>query len=163
MPISVRKFKETIELGSPLIRRLRCHKYFPVAVLAVLVLAAAVTHIWQRVVVISLVKEVSHLRVEHRSILDDARKLNSQIARLSMSSRIEQVASDSLNLHPVSADRMFTLVPDELESLPPDELSTMFSSIKRVASYLPAITPNEASAQELQPRILDSQKAGPGE
>lgn len=163
MPFSVRKFKETVEIGSPLLRRIRSHRFFPVAVLATLVLAASLIHIWQRVVVIGLVKDVSRLREEQRSLLDDARKLNSQIARLSLSTRIEQVAADSLNLQPVSADRMFTLVPDRLESIPPDELSTMFSSIKRVAEYLPAITPAEASARELEPVNLDSQEAGAGE
>lgn len=159
MAIAVRKFKETIELGSPIFRRLRSHKFFPVVIISLLVLVAAVTHVWQRVAVIHLVKDVSILRAENRSLIDDSKKIQSQISRLAMTSRIEKIARDSLGLHRIPADRLFTLVSGETESMPLDELSAMFSSIKRVAEYMPAITPAEASAQELRTVNVDTLKS----
>ena len=159
MAIAVRKFKETIELSSPIFRRLRSHKYFPVVVISLLVLVAAVTHVWQRVAVMHLVKDVSILRAENKSLVEDSKKLQSQISRLVMTSRIEKIAHDSLGLSRIPADRLFTLVTEESESMPSDELSVMFSSIKRVAEYMPAITPAEASARELRTVNVDTLKS----
>jgi len=161
MAIAVRKFKETIELGSPIIRRVRSHKYFPVIVITFLVLVAAIAHVWQRVAVIQLVKDVSILRAENKSLSDDSKKIQSQISRLAMTSRIEQLARDSLGLRRIMAERLFTLVSEEGKRIPSDELSTMFSSIKRVAEYLPTITPAEASAKELRTIDLDTLTSEP--
>ena len=148
---SVRNFKETLEMRSQLLKRLQRHRYFPVALIVSILLAAACIHVWQRVMVIGLVKEVGQLQKENRKLVDDTQKTQSEIASLSMSSRIERYAEDSLGLRPVPVDHLYTLVPEASRTAPSDELSTMLSSIKRVARYLPVITEAQAGVSELRP------------
>jgi cell division protein FtsL len=148
---SVRNFKETLEMRSQLLKRLQRHRYFPVVLIVSILLAAACIHVWQRVMVIGLVKEVGQLQKENRKLVDDTQKTQSEIASLSMSSRIERYAEDSLRLQPVPVDHLYTLVPEASRTVPSDELSTMLSSIKRVARYLPVITEAQAGASELRP------------
>lgn len=163
MARSVRQFKETIEFRSLPLNRLRSHRYFPVAVIALVVLAAACIHVWQRVVVIGLVQEVSALEKKNRSLVDDAQKVQTDIAALTMATRVERYAVDTLGLQQVRADRLYTLVPDVTRNLSSDELATMLSSIRRVADYLPALTEAQA-AQELQPiRFEPSDDSGGGQ
>jgi cell division protein FtsL len=157
---SVRKFKETVEIRSQLLTRLQSHRYFPVALIVTLILVAACVHVWQRVMVISLVREVSLLEKENRGLVDDTHKVQSQIAALSMSARIERYAADTLGLKRVDADRLFTLVPEAVNTVPADELATMLSSIKRVAQYLPALSQTQAGAQELQPIKFEPDEPG---
>ena len=153
---SVRKFKETLEFRSNFIKRLRSHRYFPLIVLIGAFLVIACFHVWQRVHVMKLVHEVSLLRQHNIELLDHYKKVNSDISALMMTSRIEKIALDSLGLEQVSADRLFTLVKKPHQDLPPDELSTMLSSIKRVAEYMPVITGNNVHAGETGKLRIDS-------
>jgi len=148
---SVRKFKETVEFRALPLNRLKSHRYFPTAVIALVILLAACIHVWQRVVVISLVKEVSVLEKENRALVDDAHKLQSDITSLSMSSRIERYAADSLGLQRIQPDNLFTITSYDDGRLVTDEWSAMISSIKRVADYLPVVTEAKAEARELEP------------
>jgi cell division protein FtsL len=148
---SVRNFKETLEMRSQLFKRLQGHRYFPMALIVAVVLGAACVHVWQRVMVIGLVKEVSQLEKENRRLVDDTQKVQTDIAALSMSARIERYATDSLRMRPVPVDRLYTLVPEASRRAPSDDLATMLSSIKRVAKYLPVLTEAQAGASELQP------------
>lgn len=151
MARSVRKFKETIEFRSLPFNRLRSHRYFPATVLALVILAAACIHIWQRVVVISLVKEVSALQKENRGLVDAGHKVQTDVAALCMATRIERYALDTLGLKRVSPDSIYTLVPRSVGELSSDELTTMMSSIRRVAEYLPVLTDANAAAKKLEP------------
>jgi cell division protein FtsL len=148
---SIRNFKETLEMRSQLFKRLQRHRYFPIALIVTVLLAAACLHVWQRVMVIGLVKEVSQLQKENRRLVDDTQKVQSEIASLCMSARIEQYAVDSLGMRPVPVDHLYTLIPEASRSVPSDELATMLSSIKRVARYLPVLTETQAGAAELKP------------
>lgn len=148
---SIRSFKETLEMRSQLFKRLQGHRYFPIALIVTIVLAAACVHVWQRVMVIGLVKEVGLLQKENRLLVDDTQKIESEIASLCMSARIESYAADSLGMQPVPVDHLYTLVPEASHSVPSDELATMLSSIKRVARYLPVLTEAQAGAAELRP------------
>jgi len=151
MARSVRVFKETLEMRSLLLHRIRSHRYFPVAVIATIVLAVACTHIWQRVVVIGLVQQVSRLQKENRQLIDDTHKVQSEIAALSMASRIERYAADSLGLARVGTDCLYTLVSEESSQAPADQLATVLSSIKRVADYLPEVSDANAARNQLEP------------
>ncbi len=148
---SVRNFKETLEMRSHLFKRLQGHRYFPIALITSVVLIAACVHVWQRVMVIGLVKEVSQLQKQNYRMVDDTQKIQSEIASLCMSARIERYAADSLGMHPVPVDHLYTLVPEASRSAPSDELATMLSSIKRVARFLPVLTEAQAGATELRP------------
>jgi cell division protein FtsL len=164
MARSVRQFTETLELRSLPLHRLRSHRYFPAAVIALVVLAAACVHVWQRVVVIGLVKEVSALERENRGLVDDAQKVHTDIAALSMATRIEQYAIDTLGMQRITPDRLFTLVKEESRQLTNDQLATLISSIKRVAECLPVVTEAQATAKPLEPiRFEDDEDSGGGQ
>jgi hypothetical protein len=113
--------------------------------------------------VINLVQDVSRLQKENRSLVDDAHKLRTEIASLSMASRIEQYALDSLGLQRVKMDQIVTLVPEESAEAPTDRFATMVSSIKRVADYLPAMSEAKAASDELKPIRFEPGDTGAGE
>ncbi len=151
----VRKFKETIEFRTPIWNRLRSHKHFPIALLASAVLLACSFHIWQRVRVLSLVTEVEGLKQENRELVDAATKLNTEIAGLSMASRLGILAADSLGMEPIQADRIFTVPWTEGPSERPDEFSLMLEAIERVSRYVPVFAPSEATAKDLKRITFD--------
>jgi cell division protein FtsL len=157
---SVRKFKETVEIRSTYFQRLRSHRFVPALTLALALAAAACLHIWQRVAVIELARETTELRARNRALIDNVKKLQSDISTLSMPSRIESYAIDSLGMQSVSADRLFTLVRQEEKEIPADEFATMFHSIRRIADYLPVMTEAEASSRELKPIRFESDADG---
>jgi len=152
MKKTVRKFKETVEMRASLVNRLRRHRYFPIAVLVSIFLAACVVHVWQRVQVIELVKEVSQLRAENDQLVDAGSKLNARIAALSSAGRIERYAQDSLGLRPAPANHIFTLIGQDEKMPEPDDLAMMFRAIERVTRNVPVIAENTANAGE--PRKL---------
>ena len=154
---SVRKFKETVEFRALPLQRLKAHRYFPLAVMALILMAAACVHVWQRVVVISLVQEVSALEKESQGLVDDAHKVRTEITSLSMAARIERYAVDSLGLQRVQPERLFAVTADEREEAPSsDEFAAVLSSIKRVVEYLPEVAEVHAEPQELEPIRFDT-------
>lgn len=153
MASAVRRFTESFRMASSLLNRVRSHRYVSLAVFGTFVLVVACLHVWQRVTVMQLVKEVGHLRAEQRDLLDESRKVQSEIAALSMSSRIEQYARDSLGLGPVELGRLYTVSTEAPRPVGPDELATVISSIKRVTAYLPSLAPAEAAANELDTAV----------
>jgi hypothetical protein len=158
MARSVRTFTETVDMRRFSLKKLRSHRYATAVVLGALILAVACVHIWQRVTVIQLSKDVSRLQVENRDLVDISRKVNSEIAALSMSSRIETYAVDSLGLLPVPADRLFTVVTEQKhdKQAPADQLSTLVFALKRVGDHLPVLTTTEASAETSDSIKFDS-------
>ena len=160
---SVRKYKETLEYRSLIFQKVRKHRYFPVVVLVGVLLVVGCIHIWQRVHVIKLVKEVSLLKAEKASLTDNYKKVQSDIAALSMASRIETYSSDSLGLKAITANRLFTLVKKTQQAETPDELTALMSSFKRVAKFVPVLTGNNATAGELETIKFDSVEYRAGE
>lgn len=153
---TVRKFKETVEIRSSVLNRLRSHRFFPPALLFLVFLSAACVHVWQRVKVVELVKDVSELQRENAELLDAKKKIHSEIAALSRSSRIESYATDTLGLKPVSADRLFTLVPNKVSYEQPDDLELLLYAINRVTESVPTISENRAMAGGVDNLKLDS-------
>jgi len=122
----------------------------------VVILLTACIHVWQRVVVIGLVKDVSALQKESHRYVDEVHKVHSEIASLSMAARIESYAADSLGLQRATPDRIYTLVPKVSDGATADQFATMLSSIRRVADYLPVLNQAQAETQELQPIKFES-------
>ncbi len=150
MARSVRKFNQTRELQFSPLKRLRSHRYFPTAVVGLFLISAGCIHIWQRVTVIEMAKEVSTLRAANRLLVDDVKKIQSDISSLSSATRIEKFAVDSLGMTSVSADRLYTLVRKSEQSIPTDEFDAMISSIRRVADYLPVMTEANANSRDVK-------------
>jgi len=163
MATPVRKFKETVDLQALAFHRLKNHKYFPAATLIIAFLAVSGFHIWQRVYVMSLVREVAELRADNRNLIDLTRKTHNEIAALSMNSRIERYAQDTLGLTLVSANQLLTLQrPDELVKKP-DRLEMILTSLENVGKYLPTLSTNPVNATELPPLKLDTVRIGGGQ
>ncbi len=147
----VRKFKETVEIRTSLTNRILSHRYLPAALLVIMFVAGCFIHVWQRVRVLELVKDVSSLRAENNRLIDASSKLNIRLAELSSASRIERYAQDSLGLRIPKADQVYSLLGKEEELVEPDELATLFQAIERVTRYVPAIAPSHATAGDLRP------------
>lgn len=162
MDKAVRKFKETIDLRSSFVRRLRSHRYFPITVLALVLVVGAFVHIWQRVRVLESVREISILRQQNAALLDDTKKLYSDVAELSMAGRIEQFAVDSLGMRFVKADQMYTLQRNKPAPDKPDDLAVMLSALKRVARYMPVVTENTVRAGEINGIKIDTAELNRG-
>jgi len=159
----VRKFKETIEIRTSVWNRIRSHRHSPLALFAVAFLLACSFHIWQRVKVLALVSEVAELRQENRSLIDASTKLNTEIAALSMSSRVECYAADSLGMKPVEADRIYTMLRERDMTERPDEFGMMLEAFERVTRHLPVIAPSQATARELKRiKFEDDDEQGEG-
>lgn len=140
-----------------LFQRIRTHRHFSTGlVLAVFVVVACI-HIWQRVHVIRLSQEVGALREENRGLIDATKKVRSEVAALSMGSRVETYAADSLGLLPVAAARLVIIDRDRpKQEVQTDELGNVLSSIKRVSDYLPVLSEAQADPAEFQPIKFDS-------
>ena len=156
MKEAVRKFKETVEIRSSWVNQWRSHRYFLVTILIAAVLAASCLHVWQRVKVMGLLQEVEHEQQEHADLLDRLKKTRSQIASLQAASRIQAYARDSLGLELIAADRLLTLSYPENPLPPPDDLAALASAVKRVARYLPVVSPTSAYAGEPRSLEIDS-------
>jgi cell division protein FtsL len=150
MKKTVRKFKETVEIQSSFLQRLRSHRYFTVIVLAAAFLLVSCFYVWQRVRVLELVKDVSYLDKDHAELLDDLRKVRSDIGSLTLAARIEVFATDTLGMKPIDADRLFTLAPKKSNPDEPDDLAAMISAIRHVADYMPVISEAEVRADQLR-------------
>lgn len=153
---AVRRFKKTIDIQSSLLKRLRAHRYFTIVWLCGALLLTCFLHIWQRVRVLDLVTEVSQLRKENGSLQDNLKKTGSDLASLSMSSRIKKYATDSLGMKSIDPDRLYTLSPSDDGKVDLDEIDKMVTAIKRVADYVPVLSENSANAGELRIIRIDS-------
>lgn len=156
MARSVRKFTETVELRSLFFKRLKSHRHFPSIVITLAILIGACIHIWQRVDVMSLVTEVTALEKENMALIDATHKIQTDLVTLTMASRIESYAIDTLSLQRVRPDRLYTLVPETSDEFATDRFATMISSILRVVEYIPVVTEVQAASQELQPIMFET-------
>jgi cell division protein FtsL len=142
--------------------RLRSNRYVPYVFLAVTFLLVACVHVWQRVHVLELVTEVSKLANEQSALDDELKKINSDIASLSMASRIEKYAADTLGMMPVPAEKLYTLVTDNNVGFKKDDLHAMFDAVKRVTDYVPRPSENSALAGEPSMIRIDSTERSAG-
>ncbi len=156
---TVRQFKEIVDINGSLFNRLRKNRYFPYALLTTVFLAAACVHIWQRVHVLKLVTEVSELTRENIKLDDALKKIDSEVARLSMATRIEMYAIDTLGMIHVPADRLYTLIQDNETRYDKSNLEAMSEAVKRIVEYLPVTSENTAMAGEPSQIRIDKSKA----
>ncbi len=164
MSQSVRAFKETVEMRRFSLRKLRSHRYAAAIGIGALLLALACAHIWQRVTVIQLAMDVNRLQTERNELIDQSRKVNSEISSLSMAARIEPFAIDSLGLIVVPADRLFTVrtekKPDRPQQL--DQFAALKIAAKRFSDHLPVLSQTTAEAETTDSIKFDSTGRGAG-
>ncbi len=153
---AIRKFSESAELRASLLNRIRTHRYFQWSLLGLVILIVASIHIWQRVTILDLVHEVSLLRQEHAQLVDDSKKMTSEITLLSSASRIRRYAEDTLGLVTVAPENMYTLVRTEYEPEEADDVSRLLTALRRATTYMPAVSITQASASTLPQILADS-------
>jgi len=116
----------------------------PILFVVVFVLFACV-HIWQRVYVLGLVKEVGGLEKEREVLTDLSKKTNAEIMDLSRVSRVEQIVSRDLGMARTSTENMLTLVVKKSPTIKKQgELDNVVSSLKKLADNLPVINESRA-------------------
>ena len=153
---AVRQFKEIVDINSSIINRLCKNRYFPYVLLTTVFLVAASVHIWQRVHVLRLVTEVSELTRENIKLDDVLKKIDSEVARLSMATRVEKYAIDTLGMIHVPADRLYTLIPGDKTRHDKGDLEAMSEAVRRIVEYLPVTSENMAMAGEPSQIRIDS-------
>lgn len=158
MSQSVRAFKETVEMRRFSLRRLKSHRYAAAIGIGAILLALACAHIWQRVTVIHLAMDVTRLQAEHKELVDQSRKMNSEISSLSMAARIEPFAIDSLGLLVVPADRLFTVRTEKKPNQPQqlDQYAELKVVLKRVSDHMPVLSQTTAEAETTDSIKFDS-------
>ena len=160
MKSAIRRFKETVEIQHSVINRLRSHRYFPAALLIAGMLVASCFHIWQRVQVLGLVTEVSRLQREQAALINELNRVRSNVASLSMASRVERYAVDSLGMEPVGAKRLFMLVRREAATTEIDQLQQIYSAARRLADYVPVLSQSRARAGNLESIMFEDGAKG---
>ncbi len=101
-------------------------------------------HVWQRVHVLNLGKEISRLEKEKVILNDLLKKSSSDIMELTRVSRIEEIAMGEMGMVRGGTDKMFTLEVKRAE-VKKDDLDNVVSSLKKLADNLPVI--NESKAE----------------
>jgi cell division protein FtsL len=162
MKDTIRLFKETVELQSSAGTKSRWRRYSVGTFLFLLLLSIACLLIWQRVRVLELVKEVDTLEQKREDLLDDSRKLRSEIAQLSAPTRVTGYAMDSLGMMPVPLDRFYALLPPDMgdTTVRKTEWAKLVGSAERLWVNIPGVENDaEAFASGLDTLRLDSLKA----
>jgi cell division protein FtsL len=104
----------------------------------------ACLHVWQRVYVMGLVKEVSTLKTENGRLKDLVKKANMEVIELSRLSRIEKIAGEKLGLSKSDTENLFTLSLGD-RGFQPEGLEEVVTSLKKIADNLPVL--NESRAE----------------
>jgi cell division protein FtsL len=111
-------------------------------VLSIIVFACL--HIWQRVYVLGLVKEIGTIQKERESLVDILKKTNADAAELSRLSRVEPIAAEKLGLGRTSAENLFTLEVKKQEITKRNGIEEVKLSLKKLADNLPVINETKA-------------------
>jgi len=148
MKISVERYRATDSIRKSLKKKLvSSRSVIPVLVVGSLILLACL-HVWQRVYVMQLVKEVSVLDKENRELHDIVKKANLEILELSSLSRIEKIAGDEFNMTGTSSENIYTLTFKESQP-GPEGLHDVISSLQKVAEHLPTLSESNAETIDI--------------
>lgn len=145
MKISLQRYQSTDKFRRSWSKKLvSSPALLPILFVVVFVLFACV-HIWQRVYVLGLVKEVGGLEKEREVLTDLSKKTNAEIMDLSRVSRVEQIVSRDLGMARTSTENMLTLVVKKSPTIKKQgELDNVVSSLKKLADNLPVINESRA-------------------
>ena len=148
MKISVKRYRATDSIRKSLKKKLVSSRtVIPVLVVGSLIILACL-HIWQRVYVMHLVKEVTVLEKENKQITDIVKKANLEILEFSSLSRIEKIAGEQLQMSGTRSENIFTLTLKE--STPrPEGLHDVISSLQKVAEYFPTLSESKAETIDI--------------
>jgi cell division protein FtsL len=144
MKISVQRYQATDRLKKSFSRRMVSSRVVLPFLVVIAIILFACFHVWQRVHVLNLGKEISRLEKEKVILNDLLKKSSSDIMELTRVSRIEEIAMGEMGMVRGGTDKMFTLEVKRAE-VKKDDLDNVVSSLKKLADNLPVI--NESKAE----------------
>ncbi len=148
MKISVERYRATDSIRKSLRKKLvSSRSVIPVLVVGSLILLACL-HVWQRVYVMGLVKEVTVLEKKNKDLTDTVKKANLDILELSSLSRIEKIAGEQLHLSGTRSENIYTLTFKERQPAP-EGLRDVISSLQKVAEHLPTLSESNAETTDI--------------
>jgi len=148
MKISVQRYRATGNLKNSLKKRLVSSRSLIPALIVSSIILLACLHIWQRVYVMGLVKEVSVLEKENKNLKDLVKKTRVEIVELSRLSRIEKIAVEELGLTRTSSENLFTLSVNR-EEKKSEGLDDVVTSLKKIADNLPVLNETKAATNSI--------------
>lgn len=148
MKISVQRYRATGNLRNSLRKKLVSSRSLIPTLFVGSVILLACLHIWQRVYVMGLVREVSVLEKENKTLSDLVKKTEMDIVELSRLSRIEKVATEQLGMSRVNMENTFTLTLNGAE-IKTEGLGEVVASLKKIADNLPVLNESKAETSEI--------------
>ncbi|MEW5924411.1 MAG: hypothetical protein AB1746_10520, partial [Candidatus Zixiibacteriota bacterium] len=119
----------------------------PTMIIGSIILLACL-HVWQRVYVMGLVKEVTVLEKENNNLKDLLKKSDMEITELSRLSRIEEIATEQLGLTRTGSENLFTLSINK-DNNKTTGLDDVVTSLKKIADNLPVLNETNAATNEI--------------
>jgi len=148
MRISIQRYRSTGNIRKSFRRRIVSSRMIIPALFIGCIILLACMHIWQRVYVLNLVREVRLLEKENKRIKDIVKKSNIEVIELSSLERIEKVATEDLKLVKTQPENIITMAM-ESSPHPREGINEVVSSLKKIAENLPVLTESKASAVEI--------------
>ncbi|PKK84138.1 MAG: hypothetical protein CVT49_04900 [candidate division Zixibacteria bacterium HGW-Zixibacteria-1] len=144
MKISVQRYRATGGFRKSLKKRLVSSRTLIPAMIVGSIILLACLHVWQRVYVMGLVKEVSVLEKENNNLKDLVKKSNMEITELSRLSRIEEIATEQLGLTRTGSENLYTLSISR-DDYKAEGLDDVVTSLKKIAENLPVLNETKAA------------------
>jgi cell division protein FtsL len=152
MKSSILRYRATGYIKNSFGKKIVSSKSFIPILFAVSIILLSCLHVWQRVYVIGLVQEVSHVEKENKILTDKLKKAEIEKIELSRLSRIEKVANEKFGLEKTGARNLFTLQLDGNGS-EPEGIGEVITSLKKIADNFPVL--NETKAETIGVFELD--------
>jgi len=131
-----------------LVKRLVASRTLTVSFVLALLLTAACVYIWQRVVALELIEEVSQLQETNRIRRDALMKVESDVAELSRFGRIAPLAEKRFGLKQVMPERLYAVRFGE-GAAGENGMRQMWNTLRHSFKNAPSISANTAVADDL--------------
>ena len=148
MKISVQRYRATGSIRNTLKKRLVSSRtLIPTMIVGSIILLACL-HVWQRVYVMGLVKEVTVLEKENNNLKDLLKKSDMEVTELSRLSRIEEIATEQLGLTRTGSENLYTLSINK-DNNKTTGLDDVVTSLKKIADNLPVLNETNAATNDI--------------
>ncbi len=146
---ALKALRQSANQGKPgPIRRMVASRSLTALFVLSLLMVAACLYIWQRVVALDLINEVSQLEDTNRTRRDVLMKVETDVAELARFSRIAKLAEKEFGLKQIQSQNLYAVRFGE-ESPGQGGISQMWSTLRRSLKNAPSIESSTASASEI--------------
>ncbi len=146
---ALKALRQSASQGKPgPIRRMVASRSLSTLFVLSLLMVAAGLYIWQRVVALDLINEVSVLEETNRTRRDVLMKVETDVAELARFSRIAKLAEKQFGLKQIQSENLYAVRFGE-ESPGQGGISQMWNTLRLSLKNAPSIETSTASASEL--------------